>query len=154
MNNPSVPFELTTSGKVRSIRAPGDDYAIIEKSAADLAKASTRDYGVLEWDHCDRVTVTGDAIHYMTPAGGLAPIAGLRDSELLGCLLRGAGGCCDGLTAGYEKDMGIYGSQAARTSYGIAQTFNSELCPMKAHLLRSSTTSRLNHDGRVPIANR
>jgi 2-polyprenyl-6-methoxyphenol hydroxylase-like FAD-dependent oxidoreductase len=148
MDDPNIQFGFTMGGKAEVIRAPGDDYAVIGKPAADLAKALTSGWdakfkpiidnivvdeaafwkitcstpsGVPDWENCSRVTVIGDAVHSMTPAGGLGANTAVRDSELLGRLLREAGGCRDGLTADYEKQMKVYGSEAVKTSYKIAQ---------------------------------
>lgn len=44
----------------------------------------------------------------------------MRDSALLGKLLKDAGGYSEGITAEYENEMRVYGSQAVATSYGIA----------------------------------
>ena len=45
----------------------------------------------------------------------------MRDSALLGRLLKDAGGDADNVTAAYEKDMRVYGSETVRASYGMAK---------------------------------
>jgi 2-polyprenyl-6-methoxyphenol hydroxylase-like FAD-dependent oxidoreductase len=148
MDDPTINFGWTMGGTPGTIRAPNDNYALIGKPAADLAKELTRGWddkfkplmdemnveeaafwkitcsspsGVPEWENCSRVTVIGDAVHSMTPAGGLGANTAVRDSELLGRLLKDAGGCRDGLTAEYEKQMRVYGSEAVAQSYKTAQ---------------------------------
>ncbi len=64
------------------------------------------------------MTLLGDAVHSMTPAGGNGANTALRDSALLGRLVSEAGGFKDGLTAEYEKEMRVYASEAVRLSYG------------------------------------
>ena len=76
--------------------------------------------GVPEWRNEPRVTVIGDAAHSMTPAGGIGANIVVRDVALLGKLLVEAGGYADGVTAAYEKEMRVYGSEAVGISYGLA----------------------------------
>jgi 2-polyprenyl-6-methoxyphenol hydroxylase-like FAD-dependent oxidoreductase len=66
------------------------------------------------------VTVIGDAVHSMTPAGGIGANTAVRDSALLGRLLREAGGYREGVTAEYEKGMRVYASEAVHQSYTTA----------------------------------
>ena len=130
------------------IKAPNNNYALIGAPAAEMAKAFTANWhprlkplfeemaeseaafwkitcstptGVPEWRNEPRVTVIGDAAHSMTPAGGIGANTAVRDSALLGRLLTEAGGCKDGVTATYEREMRVYASEAVRTSYGLAE---------------------------------
>jgi len=41
---------------------------------------------------------------------------------LLGRLIAEAGGYKEGITAAYEKEMRVYGSEAVATSYGFASS--------------------------------
>ncbi|KEF59793.1 uncharacterized protein A1O9_04641 [Exophiala aquamarina CBS 119918] len=155
MEDPNVEFGWTMVGVPGVIKAPHDDYSIVGKTAADLAKSLTKDWnprfkplfdqmneseaafwkitcstptGVPEWPNVPRVTVIGDAAHSMTPAGGIGANTALRDSALLGGLLRDAGGYADGVTAAYEQGMRVYGSEAVKTSYGQAtKAFNAQI---------------------------
>ncbi|KAK4195044.1 hypothetical protein QBC40DRAFT_289741 [Triangularia verruculosa] len=147
MDDPNVSFGWTMGGHPGVIRAPNDDYTIVGKTAADMAKSLTQNWhprfrplfddmneseaafwkitcstpsGVPEWPNEPRVTVIGDAVHSMTPAGGIGANTAVRDSALLGRLLREAGGCSPGVTAIYEKEMRVYASEAVRESYSIA----------------------------------
>ena len=147
MDDPSVQFGWTMGAQPGVINAPNDNYALIGTPAADIAKALTADWhprlkplfeemaeseaafwkitcstptGVPEWQNDARVTVIGDAAHSMTPAGGIGANTAVRDSALLGGLLAEAGGCKDGVTATYEKEMRVYASEAVKTSYGLA----------------------------------
>jgi 2-polyprenyl-6-methoxyphenol hydroxylase-like FAD-dependent oxidoreductase len=147
MDDPNVDFGWTMGAVPGVIKAPNDDYSTVGHAAAELAKSLTANWhprfkplfdemheseaafwkitcstpsGVPEWTNVPRVTVIGDAVHSMTPAGGIGANTAVRDSELLGRLLAEAGGYKDGVTAAYEKQMRIYGSEAVKTSYGLA----------------------------------
>ena len=147
MDDPSVQFGWTMGAQPGVIKAPNDNYALIGTPAADIAKTLTANWhprlkplfeemaeseaafwkitcstptGVPEWQNDPRVTVIGDAAHSMTPAGGIGANTAVRDSALLGRLLVEAGGCKDGVTAAYEKEMRVYASEAVKTSYGLA----------------------------------
>lgn len=147
MDKPDVEFGWTMVGPPGVIKAPNDDYSIVGKVAADLAKSLTKEWhqrfrplfdemteseaafwkitcstpsGVPNWPNNPRVTVIGDAAHSMTPAGGIGANTAVRDSALLGRLLGEAGGYKEGVTAEYEKGMRVYGSEAVAKSYGLA----------------------------------
>lgn len=76
--------------------------------------------GVPEWDNEPRVTLIGDAVHTMTPAGGVGANTALKDAALLGRLLADAGGSREGLTAQYEREMRPYASANVKTSFEMA----------------------------------
>ena len=149
MDNPGVQFGWTMTAQPGVIRPPNDDYTIIGAPAAEIAKSLTANWhprvkpifadmdeteaafwkitcstptGVPEWKNEPRVTVVGDAVHSMTPAGGMGANTSVRDSALLGRLLAEAGGSKDGVTAAYEKEMRVYASEAVGASYGMANT--------------------------------
>jgi 2-polyprenyl-6-methoxyphenol hydroxylase-like FAD-dependent oxidoreductase len=148
MDDPNVEFGWTMGGQPGAIKAPNDDYSLIGKPAAEIAKALTANWhprikplfdqmveseaafwkitcstptGVPEWQNEPRVTVIGDAVHSMTPAGGIGANTAVRDSALLGKLLAEAGGYKDSITAAYEREMRVYGSEAVKASYGMAK---------------------------------
>ncbi|KAK4224480.1 zeaxanthin epoxidase, chloroplastic [Podospora fimiseda] len=147
MEDPNVQFGWTMGGEPGVIRAPNDDYSIVGKIAVDMAKDLTKNWhpkfrplfdemsevdaafwkitcstpsGVPEWPNDPRATVIGDAVHSMTPAGGIGANTAVRDSALLGRLLREAGGYKPGVTAAYEKEMRVYASEAVHQSYSMA----------------------------------
>lgn len=149
MDNPDVQFGWTMGGEPGVVRPPSDDLTVIGKPAADIAKELSRDWhpkfkalvdsmneseaafwritcsspsGVPEWENDPRVTVIGDAAHSMTPAAGIGANTAVRDSALLGRLIREAGGYGDGVTAAYEKEMRVYASEAVNISYTNART--------------------------------
>lgn len=167
MDDANVEFGWTMVGMPGVIKAPNDNYAIVGKTAADIAKSLTKNWnprfkplfdemneseaafwkitcstptGVPEWPNEPRVTVIGDAVHSMTPAGGIGANTAVRDSALLGRLLHEGGGWYDGVTTAYEKGMKVYASEAVRTSYGFATK------SFLAHIDESSQTVEV--DGR------
>jgi 2-polyprenyl-6-methoxyphenol hydroxylase-like FAD-dependent oxidoreductase len=146
-DDPDVQFGWTMGGQPGVIRAPNDDFSIVGREAAAIAKSLTNEWhprfkplfeemneheaafwkitcstpsGVPEWSNDPRVTVIGDAAHSMTPAGGNGANTAVRDSALLGHLLGEAGGYKAGITAAYEKEMRVYGSAAVQNSYSTA----------------------------------
>lgn len=149
MDDETVQFGFTMGGQPGVIKAPNDDYSMIGKPAAAIAKALTANWhprlkslydnmieedaafwkitcstpwGVSEWPNEPRVSVIGDAVHSMTPAGGIGANTAVQDSALLGKLLAEAGGYKEGITAAYEKKMRVYGSAAVAASYGMAKS--------------------------------
>jgi 2-polyprenyl-6-methoxyphenol hydroxylase-like FAD-dependent oxidoreductase len=93
---------------------------MVESEAAFWKITCSTPSGVPEWQNDPRVTVIGDAAHSMTPAGGIGANTAVRDSALLGRLITEAGGYKNGVTAAYEREMRVYGSEAVKTSYRIA----------------------------------
>lgn len=147
-DDPTVSFGWTLGGSEKLIKAPNNNYTLVGKPAADIVREMTANWhedfrplfdtmnedeaafwkiavgtpsGIPEWPTHPRVTAIGDAVHLLTPAGGLGASTAVRDSALLGRLLIQAGGWKDGLTAEYEKQMRIYANEAVHTSWGIAQ---------------------------------
>jgi 2-polyprenyl-6-methoxyphenol hydroxylase-like FAD-dependent oxidoreductase len=148
MDNPDIIFGWTLGGAPGVVKVPNDNYTIIGKQAADIAKELTKQWhprvkplfdnmqeseaafwkitcsspdGVAEWPNDPRVTLIGDAIHAMTPAGGNGANTAVRDSAFLGNLLTKAGGYKEGISAVYEKEMRVYASEAVKQSYRQAQ---------------------------------
>jgi 2-polyprenyl-6-methoxyphenol hydroxylase-like FAD-dependent oxidoreductase len=146
-DDPNVQLGWTMIGEPGVIDPPNNDFSIVGKEAAAMAKSLTKDWhprfraifeemneaeaafwkitcsspsGVPEWTNEPRVTVIGDAVHSMTPAGGIGANTAVQDSALLGRLLREAGGCKPGVTAAYEKEMRVYGSAAVQQSLSMA----------------------------------
>jgi 2-polyprenyl-6-methoxyphenol hydroxylase-like FAD-dependent oxidoreductase len=146
-DNPDIIFGWTMGGAPGVIKAPNDNYTITGKPAADLAKNLTKHWhprvkplfdtmqeseaafwkitcsspeGVPDWPNDPRVTLIGDAVHAMTPAGGNGANTAVRDSALLGRLLAEAGGFREGVTAAYERQMRVYATAAVQQSYAQA----------------------------------
>ena len=152
MHNPDIHFGWTMIGSPGVIKAPNDNYTITGSPAAQIAKSLTAHWhervkplfdnmveaeaafwkitcsspkGVPEWPNDARVTLVGDAVHAMTPAGGNGANTAVRDSALLGRLMaeaweRGHGQQWTGVTEAYEKEMRVYATEAVKASYGQA----------------------------------
>ncbi|KAH7346933.1 hypothetical protein BKA66DRAFT_433192 [Pyrenochaeta sp. MPI-SDFR-AT-0127] len=152
MDNPDINFGWTMGGSPGVIKAPNDNYTIVGPPAAHIAKSLTSHWhervkplfdnmveseaafwkitcsspkGVPEWPNDPRVTLIGDAVHAMTPAGGNGANTAVRDSALLGRLLaaaweRGDGDSWAGVTKAYDDEMREYGSAAVKESYAQA----------------------------------
>ncbi|KAL7781563.1 hypothetical protein V8C37DRAFT_398151 [Trichoderma ceciliae] len=147
MDDSSIEFGWTMGGQPGVIQVPNDDYTIVGKQAADIAKSLSKNWhprfkplfdemneseaafwkitcstpsGVPTWPNEPRVTVIGDAVHSMTPAGGIGANTAVQDSALLGKLLHEAGGYKPGVTAAYEQEMRVYASKAVLKSYTSA----------------------------------
>ena len=146
-DNPDAVLGWTMGGAPGVIKAPNDNYTITGKPAAGIAKELTKNWhprvkplfddmqeseaafwkitcsspdGVPEWPTDPRVTLIGDAVHAMTPAGGNGANTAVRDSALLGGLLAEAGGWREDVAERYEKEMRVYGTEAVKQSYGQA----------------------------------
>lgn len=152
MDNPNIDFGWTMVGSPGVISPPNDNYTITGKPAAQIAKSLTAHWhervkplfdrmvedeaafwkitcsnpeGVPDWPNEPRITVIGDAVHAMTPAGGNGANTAVKDSDLLGRLIgeawaQGKSDSWEGVTAAYEKEMRDYGSAAVKESYGFA----------------------------------
>ncbi|KAF2852572.1 FAD/NAD(P)-binding domain-containing protein [Plenodomus tracheiphilus IPT5] len=152
IDNPDINFGWTLMGTPGVVKAPNDNYSITGSVAANIAKALTLHWhervkplfdnmivneaafwkitcsspeGVPEWKNNTRVTLVGDAVHAMTPAGGNGANTAVRDSALLGRLIkeaweRGEGDHWKGVTETYEREMRIYASEAVKSSYAQA----------------------------------
>src|SRR5258708_33677802 len=137
-------FGWVLVGSPGSFSAPNDDFSVTGKAAADLSRQLTARWhdrlrpifeeqiddeavflkmstsspdGVPEWSNEPRVTLIGDAVHAMTPAGGVGANTALKDAAFLGRLLAGAGGWKEGLTAEYEQEMRAYASANVKMSF-------------------------------------
>jgi 2-polyprenyl-6-methoxyphenol hydroxylase-like FAD-dependent oxidoreductase len=95
------------------------------EEAAFLKMSTANPQGVPEWQNNPRVTVMGDSVHCMTPAGGVGANTALRDAAFIGRLLKESGGWYSGLTSEYEKEMRVYASENVKMSFeAAARRFN------------------------------
>ncbi|KAJ8131527.1 hypothetical protein O1611_g2097 [Lasiodiplodia mahajangana] len=77
-----------------------------------------------EWSSDPRVTVLGDAIHVMSPAGGVGACTALRDAYVLGSKLAEKGICLESVAA-YEQEMRRYAAVSlGRSLAGGMRMFN------------------------------
>jgi len=91
-----------------------------DAQAAFLKMSTAWPGGIAEWKSESRVTVMGDAVHCMTPAGGVGANTALKDAALIGRLLGDAGGWEEGVTKTYEDEMRVYASENVRMSFEAA----------------------------------
>jgi 2-polyprenyl-6-methoxyphenol hydroxylase-like FAD-dependent oxidoreductase len=89
----------------------------IDDEAVFLKMSTSSPDGVPEWGNDPRVTLIGDAVHAMTPAGGVGANTALKDAAFLDRLLADAGGWKEGLTAEYEREMRAYASANVKMSF-------------------------------------
>lgn len=144
---PDVHFGWVLVGGPGSFSAPKDDFSISGQPAVDISVSLTSSWsdklrpilteqsipdaaflkmstsspeGVPEWTNQPRVTLLGDAVHAMTPAGGVGANTALRDAELLGRLIGKNGGWGEDVTGEYEKEMRVYASENVKDSFATA----------------------------------
>jgi 2-polyprenyl-6-methoxyphenol hydroxylase-like FAD-dependent oxidoreductase len=142
---PAPTFGWVLGGTPGTFSAPNDDFSVIGRPAANLSRELTSRWhaqlrpifeqqvdeeaaflkmstsspgGVPEWTSEPRVTLLGDAVHAMTPAGGVGANTALKDAAFLGRLL--ASGFHEGLTTQYERDMRTYASPNVTMSFDRA----------------------------------
>ncbi|KAK9422341.1 putative FAD-binding domain-containing protein [Seiridium unicorne] len=140
-------FGWVLVGEPGTFDAPNDDFSVTGQAAVDISVHLTKEWsdvvrpileeqqvaeaaflkmstsspdGVPEWKNEPRVTLLGDAVHAMTPAGGVGANTALRDAELLGRLIAEGKGWREGLTRDYEEEMRIYASQNVKDSWEAA----------------------------------
>jgi len=142
---PTPTFGWVLAGTPGTFSVPNDDFSVIGKPAATLSRdltarwharlrpifddqvdeeaaflkmATSSHSGTPSGKSDPRVTLLGDAVHAMTPAGGVGANTALKDAAVLGRML--AGGWKDGLTANYEREMRSYASPNVKMSYARA----------------------------------
>ncbi|KAI0475128.1 FAD/NAD(P)-binding domain-containing protein [Xylariaceae sp. FL0804] len=96
----------------------------VEGEAAFLKMSTSSPDGVPEWPAQPRVTLAGDAVHAMTPAGGVGANTALRDAALLASLLGGGEkekGEGEAAAQAYEREMRRYASENVRSSYEMVK---------------------------------
>jgi 2-polyprenyl-6-methoxyphenol hydroxylase-like FAD-dependent oxidoreductase len=147
-----VEFGWVFVGGPGSFEPPGGDFRIVGQPAADLSRELTKRWhpkfqpifqqqndaqaaflkmstawpgGIESWKNEPRVTVLGDSVHCMTPAGGVGANTALKDAALIGRLLRESQGWQPDLTREYEEQMREYASGNVRMSFeSAAKQFN------------------------------
>jgi 2-polyprenyl-6-methoxyphenol hydroxylase-like FAD-dependent oxidoreductase len=144
LDDPKLELGWVFVGSPGSFDAPNGDFSVMGKVAADLSRKLTSKWhpkiraifenqndaeaaflkmytsapeGVPEWKNDARVTIMGDAVHAMTPAGGVGANTALKDAALLGRLIAKAQGWKEGITGEYEREMREYASENVKMSY-------------------------------------
>lgn len=144
LDDPELELGWVFIGSPGSFDAPGGNFSIMGTVAADLSRALTSKWhprirsifenqndaeaaflkmttsapeGVPEWENAARVTILGDAVHAMTPAGGVGANTALKDAAFLGKLIADAQGWKEGITDEYEREMRLYASENVKMSF-------------------------------------
>nr|OQO22253.1 hypothetical protein B0A51_10825 [Rachicladosporium sp. CCFEE 5018] len=147
LDDDSVEFGWVFVGGPGSFAPPNEDFSLIGEPAAELSRELTKDWspkfkgifeqqndaqaaflkmstawprGLPEWKSEARVTVLGDAVHCMTPAGGVGANTALQDAAFLGKLLGERGGWGEDVVAKYEIEMRQYASEKVKASFEAA----------------------------------
>lgn len=146
-DDPDLELGWVFVGSPGTFEPPNDDFSIVGKAAADISRERTAHWdeklravfeqqndeeaaflkmstahpdGVPEWANEPRITVMGDCVHCMTPAGGVGANTALRDAAFIGRLLGKAGGWYVGMTREYEAEMRSYASENVKMSFEAA----------------------------------
>lgn len=146
-DDPELELGWVFVGSPGTFEPPNDDFSIVGKAAAEISRERTANWhpklravleqqnddeaaflkmstahpdGVPEWQNEPRVTIMGDAVHCMTPAGGVGANTALRDAAFIGKLLKEKGGWYEGLTDEYEREMRGYAGENVKMSYETA----------------------------------
>ena len=87
----------------------------------DVSQSSTLRVGsaappIAPWEPSGRVTLLGDAIHVMSPCGGVGAVTALRDAALLSDIFADEG-ISEASVGKYEKAMREYAQQGIERSY-------------------------------------
>jgi 2-polyprenyl-6-methoxyphenol hydroxylase-like FAD-dependent oxidoreductase len=144
LDDPKLELGWVFIGSPGSFDAPNGNFSVMGKVAADLSRGLTSKWhpkirsifesqndaeaaflkmytsapeGVPEWENDARVTIVGDAVHAMTPAGGVGANTALRDAAFLGRLIADAQGWTEGITSEYEREMRVYASEHVKMSF-------------------------------------
>lgn len=145
--DPDLELGWVFVGSPGTFEPPNDDFSIVGKAAADISRERTSHWddklravfeqqndeeaaflkmstahpdGIPDWANEPRVTIMGDCVHCMTPAGGVGANTALRDAALIGRLLGKAGGWYAGMTKEYEDEMRQYASENVKMSFEAA----------------------------------
>ncbi|KAF2706519.1 cercosporin toxin biosynthesis protein [Pleomassaria siparia CBS 279.74] len=96
-----------------SIRALFEHQDIKQSSALRISTAKPQ---IPEWEADSRVTLIGDAVHVMSPCGGVGAVTAMMDAATLAESLR-SGGVNKKSVGEYEAAMRIYASKSIQRSY-------------------------------------
>lgn len=146
-DDPELELGWVFVGSPGTFEPPNNDFSMFGQAAADISRERTAHWdpklravleqqnddeaaflkmstahpdGVPEWTNEPRVTIMGDAVHCMTPAGGVGANTALRDAAFIGRLLKKEGGWYAGLTKEYEDEMRRYASENVKMSFEAA----------------------------------
>lgn len=96
-----------------SFRALFELQDITQASTLRVASANPN---IMPWEPSSRVTLIGDAIHVMSPCGGVGAVTALRDAALLSRII-GEEGITAGSIGKYESEMRTYARMGIERSF-------------------------------------
>lgn len=85
-------------------------------SQASTLRVASANPSIPTWESSSRVTLIGDAIHVMSPCGGVGAVTALRDAALLARVI-GEDGITDLSIAKYEAEMRGYAQLGIQRSF-------------------------------------
>ncbi|CAD6585938.1 MAG: hypothetical protein ASARMPREDX12_002167 [Alectoria sarmentosa] len=85
-------------------------------SQASTLRVASANPNIALWEPSSRVTLIGDAIHVMSPTGGVGAVTAIRDAALLSSIISEQGVTAAGI-AEYESEMRIYAKMAIQRSF-------------------------------------
>ena len=85
-------------------------------SQASTLRVASANPKITPWEPSSRVTLIGDAIHVMSPCGGVGAVTAIRDAALLSRII-GEEGISAPSIGKYEAEMRIYASMGIQRSF-------------------------------------
>lgn len=85
-------------------------------SQASTLRVASANPNITPWEPSSRVTLIGDAIHVMSPCGGVGAVTALRDAALLSRII-GEEGITAASIGRYESEMRVYARMGIERSY-------------------------------------
>lgn len=97
----------------------------------DISQSSTLRVGssspiIASWEPSSRVTLIGDAIHVMSPCGGVGAVTAIRDAALLAKII-GEEGISAATIGKYEGEMREYAKMSIQRSYFVGKRMFAQL---------------------------
>ena len=83
---------------------------------ASTLRVASANPNIPQWEASDRVTLIGDAVHVMSPCGGVGAVTAIRDAATLSKFL-GEGGISKESVAKYEAEMRCYAKMGIQRSF-------------------------------------
>ena len=85
-------------------------------SQASTLRVASANPNIAPWEPSSRVTLIGDAIHVMSPCGGVGAVTAIRDAALLSRIINEEGVTASSI-AKYESEMRIYAKMGIQRSF-------------------------------------
>lgn len=92
-------------------------FELQDVSQSSTLRVSSAKPAIPFWDPSARVTLLGDAVHAMSPCGGVGAVTALHDAAVLSARLSETGGVCARAVGAYEAEMRGYAKLNISRSY-------------------------------------